>query len=88
MAITLTAGWYPDPDDAATLRWWDGQAWTEKRQRTATIACAQCGADHLLPSIRGERGGCRRRGCSETRWPCGGLSNGMAELLDTMATTP
>jgi hypothetical protein len=31
MTIMLRAGWYPDPDNAATVRWWDGQAWTEKR---------------------------------------------------------
>ena len=23
------AGWYPDPSDAANLRWWDGERWTE-----------------------------------------------------------
>jgi hypothetical protein len=50
MTSMLTSGWYPDPDDAATLRWWDGEAWTEKRQPTATIACGRCGAGHLLPA--------------------------------------
>lgn len=24
-------GWYPDPTQAQTLRYWDGQAWTEQR---------------------------------------------------------
>lgn len=29
----LPAGWYPDPADAAsTVRWWDGNAWTERTQ--------------------------------------------------------
>jgi uncharacterized RDD family membrane protein YckC len=23
------AGWYPDPQDARLMRWWDGSAWTE-----------------------------------------------------------
>lgn len=29
------AGWYPDPDDAARLRYWDGGAWTEQRMDAA-----------------------------------------------------
>jgi hypothetical protein len=28
--VTLPAeGWFPDPQDAARLRWWDGRAWGE-----------------------------------------------------------
>ncbi|MEQ1737075.1 MAG: DUF2510 domain-containing protein, partial [Rhodoglobus sp.] len=26
---TIPAGWYPDPVDAAGLRWWSGENWTE-----------------------------------------------------------
>ena len=25
------AGWYPDPDNATQVRWWNGTAWTEDR---------------------------------------------------------
>jgi hypothetical protein len=25
------AGWYPDPDQEQTVRYWDGQIWTEQR---------------------------------------------------------
>ena len=28
-------GWFADPQDPATLRWWDGQAWTAHTQPTA-----------------------------------------------------
>lgn len=26
------AGWYPDPEDQAQMRWWDGSGWSEQRQ--------------------------------------------------------
>jgi hypothetical protein len=26
----IEAGWYPNPENQAELRWWDGQGWTEQ----------------------------------------------------------
>ncbi len=31
------AGWYPDPENAAAERWWDGTAWSDHR-RPSTVA--------------------------------------------------
>jgi hypothetical protein len=30
-----TQGWYPDPQDPAYLRFWDGQSWTDQRTSTS-----------------------------------------------------
>jgi hypothetical protein len=30
-ATKADAGWFPDPDDAKTVRFWDGTRWTEQR---------------------------------------------------------
>lgn len=30
-----TAGWYPDPDQVGTVRYWDGDGWTEQRAPAA-----------------------------------------------------
>ncbi|MES1212241.1 MAG: DUF2510 domain-containing protein [Leifsonia sp.] len=34
------AGWYPDRNEANTLRWWDGQQWTDQTQTAAPAAVA------------------------------------------------
>ncbi|WP_285113728.1 DUF1524 domain-containing protein [Leifsonia sp. fls2-241-R2A-40a] len=34
------AGWYPNPDDAGELRWWDGTAWTDHTAEPGTVAPA------------------------------------------------
>lgn len=42
-ATTIVAGWYPDPADAESLRWWDGVQWTattRPRQPVAPPAAA------------------------------------------------
>ncbi len=31
MTNNAPAGWYTDPDDATSLRWWDGTAWSDQR---------------------------------------------------------
>lgn len=35
---TTPAGWYPDPHDGRSMRWWDGHAWTEHVQPLPTEA--------------------------------------------------
>lgn len=41
------AGWYPDPDNASSLRFWDGEVWTDHRaallSAAATPAVCACG---------------------------------------------
>jgi hypothetical protein len=31
------AGWFPDPDDATLLRYWDGSAWTGETARRGNV---------------------------------------------------
>ena len=40
-ALTVpAAGWYPDRNEANTVRWWDGQQWTDHTQSTAPAVAA------------------------------------------------
>ena len=34
------AGWYPDRNESNTVRWWDGQQWTDQTQSVAPAAAA------------------------------------------------
>ena len=33
--MSASAGWYADPQQVGTLRYWDGQAWTDQRAPAA-----------------------------------------------------
>ena len=35
-AVSTPAGWYPDPDDASSLRFWDGERWTNHTANSAS----------------------------------------------------
>jgi len=35
------AGWYDDPEQPGTLRWWDGTAWTDHRQAAPEASAPQ-----------------------------------------------
>ncbi len=40
-ALTVpVAGWYPDRSESNTVRWWDGQQWTDQTQSIAPAAAA------------------------------------------------
>lgn len=48
------AGWYPDPEDAGRLRWWDGARWTSEWRTTTTppADAATNDASHTPGSFR------------------------------------
>ena len=47
----VPAGWYDQPEDPTSQRWWDGQAWTEHTQpkQTAPVAPVQPEAPQYNP---------------------------------------
>ena len=38
------AGWYPDPEDAGLVQWWDGTRWADERQERPPVTAGQSGA--------------------------------------------
>ncbi|WP_179872658.1 DUF2510 domain-containing protein [Microcella indica] len=38
--MSAAPGWYPDPEQAATLRYWTGTVWTEQRAPAAAAPVA------------------------------------------------
>ena len=43
------AGWYSDPSDTGSQRWWNGAGWTEHRQRIAATPPASAYASSVYP---------------------------------------
>lgn len=40
-APNIPAGWYPNGDDPSTVRWWDGQGWTDQTAETPSAGTHQ-----------------------------------------------
>lgn len=57
MNATPVAGWYPDPHDAAQVRYWDGDQWTEHRAPRAPVA-----EGPPEPQTAGQPEGCTQAG--------------------------
>jgi hypothetical protein len=48
------AGWYPDPETAGQLRYWDGSAWTDSRAPDHSSLSAPFVAGHVLADVYNE----------------------------------
>jgi hypothetical protein len=47
----VPAGWYPDPDSPGIVRWWDGEAWTERRAPAAPPAAPRQPSDEVASGV-------------------------------------
>jgi hypothetical protein len=61
------AGWYPDPDDPAQQRYWDGMAWTEHRLPVEAARPPTAAADPFAPSASGAGSSLRSKAQAMTR---------------------
>jgi hypothetical protein len=46
--VTPLAGWYPDPQDAGNVRWWDGVQWTPATQLATPTSTTESSLDLRL----------------------------------------
>lgn len=51
LASAPAAGWYPDPADGSSSRWWDGAAWTDHVQPAAVAAVPVVAATPVAPIV-------------------------------------
>ncbi|MCW2927581.1 MAG: hypothetical protein JWM86_1549 [Thermoleophilia bacterium] len=51
MSAAPAAAWFPDPNDPAYLRWWDGVQWTDHRHPAAPPVAPVAAAQQQQPSI-------------------------------------
>ena len=63
---TWPPSWYPDPWEPGTVRWWDGQAWTEHTARPAVAAPGAVPHPARRGGVAGPGG---HRGCAGRRPP-------------------
>ena len=65
-------GWYPDPNGAPHLRWWDGQAWTDYVEPyVEPTPSAHAAPDPTPGEARGAPGGGAPRGATPAPPPPG-----------------